>query len=133
MARRTIYVGGLAELEAIKPQYANRLFPQSDYVFGRHCDATPEAGLMWLDLASCFRKAKLTSKQRYAYTESLKLVPIAEIARQMGVTDSTVCEHLREAEKKLENLSECLGCLTVVLEECGGWGQLRHYVADLFG
>jgi hypothetical protein len=134
MARRTIYVGGLAELEALAQQYAGRLVAHDSggYVFGRYCEITPEAGLLWADLHLCCRKARLTAKQRYAYTEHIKLVPHAEIARKMGCTPASVFSHVEAACAKLDALGiKGLGCFTSIVENCGGWFGIRHYVSEL--
>lgn len=132
MARRTIYVGGLEELELVESQYRGRLVPSSDYVFGRFCDATSESALLWEDFRRCARKAFLTKKQRFAYEQHMKLVPHAEIARMMGVTPATVLDHIERAAEKLDSLGFMgLGCFTVIVEQCGGWGQLHPWIEDI--
>lgn len=130
--RRIIYVGGLAEVEALQPKYAGRLAPQNDYVFGRYCDATTEADLLWFDVHRCFTRARLSKKQRYACEEYIRLIPIAEIARTMGIAESTARTHIERGMAKLDALgNQGLGCMTTLIESCGGWGALRGYVEDI--
>jgi DNA-binding CsgD family transcriptional regulator len=130
--RRIIYVGGLAEVDALGGNYAGRLHPQSDYVFGPRCDLTEQSALMWRDVHKCFRAAKLTSKQRFAYSEAIQLTALAEIARLMDVEEDTVREHVRVAQVKLDGLGiSGLGCMTTIIEECGGFSRLTGFVADL--
>jgi DNA-binding CsgD family transcriptional regulator len=132
MARRVVYVGGLAELEETLRQYCGHLVPDQHYVFGRYCHATEEADLMWEDLRACFRRAKLTSKQRFALAKALQLVSYAEIAREMGIATATVRDHVKAGYAKLDALPPgCVGCWTTVVEQCGGWSGVRHFVRDM--
>jgi len=129
MARRVIYVGGLAEVEALRPEYKGRLCPDGDYLFGRYCDVTPEAGLKRLDLMRACRLAKLTARQRAAVMWAWELVPLREIARRMGVHPSTAKEFIVAGHAKLDNLPPGeLGCLTVIYEECGGMEAALTYL-----
>lgn len=134
MARKLIFVGGLAELETVSEQFGGRLVASSGggYVFGRYCDATEESDLLWFDIHRCFTRAKLTAKQRYAYKHAIMLEPIAQIARDMGLDSKTVIEHVQAAAKKLNKLGTSgLGCVTVLIENCGGWDQVPGYIEDL--
>jgi DNA-binding CsgD family transcriptional regulator len=134
MVKRILYVGGMDDLERLSEQYRGRLVPDQHYVFGEHCDATEEAALMWADLRRAFSKAHLTQKQRYAVAKSLCLWPIAEIARKMGIHRKIVYGHLKLGFAKLDRLPPGnLGCFTDIVESCGGWGQVRHYVEDIRG
>ena len=130
--RRVIYVGGLDDLEKLSEQYAGRLCPGGLYVFGRHCDATAEAALLWEDYHHCCNKARLTAKQRYACKEALRLVPLRLIAEQMGCSYQMVEKHLRAGFGKLDNLGcRGLGVFTQIVEQCGGWRAVYHYVAEV--
>lgn len=132
MARRTIYVGGIEELERVKPEYAGRLVPDRHYVFGPGCDATEEADLLWEDLRECFYQAGLTPRQRFALAKAIELMPFCEIGRRMGVDESVVREHVRAAYRKLDSLPPgTCGCWTVLIEECGGWSQVRHHLTRI--
>ena len=132
MARRTIYVGGLEDLEQVSATYAGRLCSDNVYVFGRWCEATAEAALLWDDYHTCATKAKLTAKQRYACKEALRLTPLREIADTMGCSYQMVEKHLRAGFAKLDNLNTAgLGVFTTIVEECGGWRAVYHYLADL--
>ncbi len=127
--RRVLYVGGLPELEQIEARYQGRLCPQSDYVFGAHCDLTTESDLLWADLHRAFRRARLTPRQRFAVKLAIQLVPYADIARQMGVDKTTAYNHARAAYRRLDALPPgSLGCLTTLAEQCGGLAQIRYYI-----
>lgn len=132
MSRRITYVGGLEELERFRNQYTGRLVPDNLYVFGQWCDATEESDLMWLDLRRAFGRAKLNARQRLAVKLAMKLVPYAEIARQMDIDESTARQYIETAYRKLDALpAGNIGCWTTIVEACGGWGGVRCYVADI--
>jgi DNA-binding CsgD family transcriptional regulator len=136
MVKRVLYVGGMEELERVHAEYHGRLVASTGhYVFGEFCEATEESGLLWEDLRKCYAKAHLTSKQRFAHSRAIKLVPFSEIAEKMGCTHQTVADHVRAAEAKLDGLighkKVSLGCFTQIVESCGGWEAVRHYVADI--
>lgn len=132
MARRVVYVGGLEDLERVRAEYSGRLVPGDEYTFGRYCQATEESDLLWEDLRRAFRRAKLTSRERYAVAKAIQLIPYAEIARQTDVDESTVRQTVERGFVKLDSLSVGnLGCWTQIVESCGGWAAVSCYVAEI--
>jgi hypothetical protein len=128
---RTIYIGGLEELARIAD--TSRLVPGTDYVFGQYTeiDDMPEAGLMWFDLHCNYRRAKLTMKQRFAHEHYIKLEPIAEIARLMGITPQATSEHIRAAIRRLDGLGPAgLGVWTCYIERVGSWASIRSDIEN---
>ena len=132
MADRLIYVGGISELEQIATQYRGRLVPQCDYVFGRWCEITPEADLIWEDFYAASRRAKLTKRQRLACKLYMELQPIVEIARKMHRDESTIRQHIEVGFKKLDGLgTNGMGTWTCIVEDCGGWDAIHDFIANI--
>lgn len=132
MARRVIYVGGIEDLERVCENYRNRIVPSGAYIIGQYCDATPEAALLKEDFYHCARRAKLTNKQQYACLAALRLRSLQFIADQMGITKPMVFKHLRAGFAKLDALGpNGLGVFTQIVESCGGWEAVYHYVTSI--
>ena len=102
---------------------------QHGYVQGKYSDDGPFAALLWSDLRAAYHEMGINDFQASMFEWNMMGVSNTQIAKMMAVSESDVRYHIGIVKRKLLQ-SKCLGRITVIVEECGGWNTVAAYLFD---
>lgn len=85
------------------------------------------SGMLWVELYSIFRKARLTLRQKESAIFYFKGYNYKEISVIMGISENTIQTHIDRAKNKMSKVKD-RGIITATVEQLG-YSSLRYIMS----